>query len=262
MIVFDLFMNILITGGNGYIGKSIFERFNKKHTITKITKQQINLTNSNQVDRFFDNNKNFDIIIHTAINGGKRNTVDDSSVLDNNLKMYFNLLNNRNSFNKFISFGSGAEIYNPDSFYGLSKKVIHESMQNKDYFYNIRIFALFDQNELETRFIKNNLQRYIDKQPIEIYENKIMDFFFMNDFLNLVDFYIEEKNPPKQVNCSYKEKYSLLDIANIINNLNNYKVEIKINQNAKQNYFGDHNLPINYLGLQKGIELVYNSIKK
>ena len=56
-------------------------------------------------------------------------------------------------------------------------------IQNKDNFYNVRIFAVFDENELESKFVKTNIRHYINKENIEIIQNKYMDFFYMEDLI-------------------------------------------------------------------------------
>ena len=140
--------------------------------------------------------------------------------------MYYNLLRNQKHYNKFINFGSGAELLMKDTPYGLSKHIIRESIKLKPNYYNLRIFGVFDENELNTRFIKANIKRYINKQPIEIYQNKFMDFFYMKDLVSLVKFYIFNNNLKKEINCTYSETLTLLDIANYINTLSDYKVEI------------------------------------
>lgn len=255
-------MNILITGGNSYIGKSIYNSLSNKHNIILAPRNILDLTNRYSVDKFFNENHYFDFIIHTAVKGINRFEKESLNILDDNLNMYYNICDKQSHFNKFISFGSGVEIFPKNTLYTLSKKVISESIKNKENFYNLRIFAVFDENELNTRFIKSNLLRYINHQAIEIYETKKMDFFYMKDLINLVEYYIENKNPPKEVNCSYKEKYSLFEIANIINQLDKHKVEIKNETSIKDDYIGEYNLPISYKGLEKGIIEVYKKIKQ
>jgi len=243
-------MKILVTGSNGYIAKSIINTFSNKYDIISLSRHN-----------FFKKHNFFDVIIHTAIVGGNRLIPETDVVIDKNLKMYYNLLEHQDKYNKFISFGSGAELYQTNTPYGLSKKVIHESMLGKQNFYNIRIFGLFDENELQTRFIKSNIIRYIKKEPIQIYENKLMDFFYMKDFLSIIDYYLNNNILKKVVNCSYKEKYNLLEIANIINNLEKYKVDI-IDSNIKSNdYIGEYNCDIPYIGLLQGIKNVYKKVK-
>lgn len=253
-------MRILITGSNGYIAKALIDSFSGEHSITCLSRAEADLTSLDDVNLFFDKHDFFDAVIHTAITGGRRLKIENGDTIDQNVRMYYNLLENKNKFCKFISFGSGAELYALDTPYGISKKLIADSMKFKDKFTNLRIFGCFDHNELDNRFIKGNILRYINKEPIQIYENKKMDFFFMEDLISLVKYCLFQDNPPKEINCSYKEKYSLHEVAEIINRLANYSVPMVSNNFLGKDYIGEFNLPIQYIGLEKGISLVYNQL--
>jgi dTDP-4-dehydrorhamnose reductase len=257
-------MNVLITGGNGYIAKSIYDALKDKYNITTITRQDFNLTNYAETWKFFTN-KYFDVVIHTAVVGGSRLVADKSDVLDCNLQMYYNLLACKDHYNKFIHFGSGAEEHNPNGYYGFSKRVIAESIRFKQNFYNIKIYGVFDENELPTRFIKASLMNYINKQAILVHEDKKMDFFYMKDLITLVDHHIKT-DASKLYHasyCSYLQSYSLVDIANMINELSDYKVGILVGQKQIKDYISSYNAgySLDYVGLKKGIIEVYNKLK-
>ena len=251
---------ILITGGNGYIAKSLRKALDNNYNITYITRQDFDLTDRVSTDEWF-RGKHFDVVIHTAVKGGNRLQQDNGDVFYQNLQMFYNLYYNRHRFNKFIHFGSGAELGQPSTPYGLSKKIINDIIQSELGFYNIRIFGVFDENELDTRFIKSNIKRYINKESITIYQNKHMDFFYMKDLVFLVDHYIKENHLPKVAECSYNEKYTLLDIANIINQLSNYKVPIEqFDSIIGDSYIGMTIPNLEFLGLKQGIKEVYNKL--
>ena len=253
-------MNILITGGNGYIAKSLTKNL-KEYNITTITRQDFNLANREATNKWFKE-KYFDVVIHTAAKGGSRLKQEGGDDFYQNLQMFYNLYYNQHCFRKLISFGSGAELGQPTDPYGLSKKIINEFLKPEINFYNLRIFAVFDENELNTRFIKSNIKRYINKEEIIIHQDKLMDFFYMEDLIKLVKHYIEENHLPKVAECSYAKKYSLLDIANIINNLSDYKVPIKqLDSTTGQSYIGKTYTNLPYVGLKQGIKTVYNKLK-
>jgi len=254
-------MKILITGGNGYIAKSLYARLKDKYSITTITRQNFDLTNYNATCEWF-NERYFDVVIHTATVGVSRLNQEDDVVVEQNVSMYNNLLANKHHFDKFITFGSGAEFFKQNTPYGISKNIIAESIKKNNNFYNLRIFGVFDENELNTRFIKANILRYIKKEPMQIHTNKIMDLFYMQDLINLVDYYICNNNPPKEINCSYKNKYTLKNIADMINELDNHKVKIVIeNKNELHFYCGESpTFPINILGLERGIKNTFREL--
>ena len=251
-------MNILITGGNGYIAKSLSKSLDNSISITR---KDFDLTDRHATDKWFDG-KYFDVVIHTAVKGGSRLLVDGGNIFYENIQMFYNLLNNKHCFGKLINFGSGAELGIPNNPYGLSKNIISRIIDNESRFYNIRIYGVFDENELDTRFIKNSIKSYIDKKPIQINQNRLMDFFYMEDLVELVKHYIYKNNLPKNIDCTYGiDACYLSDIANIINNLSNYKVEIKIGKGKGKKYVGDWNpLNIEWIGLEQGIKETYKKI--
>jgi UDP-glucose 4-epimerase len=252
-------MKILITGGNGYVAKSLYNAFKDKYCITCITRQDFDLTDPFETNKWFSN-KQFDVVIHTAVVGGSRLKEEDSSVIDQNLKMYYNLLDVRHRYTKFITLGSGAEFLHSTP-YGLSKFIINQSIKDKPNFYNLRIFGVFDENELDTRFIKSNIKRYLNKEAIQIFEDKMMDFIYMKDLITLVEHYINNDDLPKEIDCKYQNKSYLYDIAEIINKLDDYKVPI-LSGKVTSSYVGYyHPLNLEFIGLENGIKETYNKLK-
>lgn len=255
-------MKILITGGNGYIAKKLAQGLSTEHTVVLLTRAECDLTNEDAC-RIYFHNKSFDAIIHTAIEGGSRLKKDDDKVLENNIKMYYNLINHGARYAKFISFGSGAELGHPTDPYGLSKHVIAKSMLAKPNCFNIRIYAVFDHDELDTRFIKSNIIRYVNKEDMVIHQNKLMDFFYMDDLISVVNYYIKETNPPKEIDCSYLESRTLLQIAEMINHLDKHRVGIRVLHDGHgKGYIGGwYGLVLPLVGLEQGIMNTYNIIK-
>ena len=131
-------MNVLITGGNGYIAKSLSKNLDN---VTSITRKDFDLTDRHATNKWFEG-KYFDVIIHTAVKGGSRLLVDGGNVFYENIQMFYNLLNNKHCFGKLINFGSGAELGMPSDPYGLSKNIISKIIDNEDNFYNIRIYYI------------------------------------------------------------------------------------------------------------------------
>ena len=254
-------IKILITGGNGYIAKSLYKAYKDIYDVTSITRKDFDLTDGEATIQWF-RDRYYDIVIHCAVTGGSRLRGDTFAVMDKNLCMYYNLLQCQSHYDKFIQFGSGAELLQKDTPYGLSKHVIRQSILEKNKFYNIRIYGVFDENELDTRFIKGNIKRYINKESIVIHQDKFMDFFYMKDLIYLVDYYINSNDLPKQIDCSYDKLYKLSDVANIINSLDDYKMVVKIEQERMDlPYYGMANVLLEFIGLEQGIKEVYNKLK-
>jgi GDP-L-fucose synthase len=251
-------MKILITGGNGYIAKSIASRFWGKYYITSPGREELDLLDSKSVDTFFEG-KYFDVVIHTATVGGSRLKEENETVIFYNLIMFYNLIRKKEQFNKLISFGSGAEFKTDYTPYGFSKKIINKLIHKHDNFYNLRIYAVFDENELETRFIKASIKNVLKNAPIKIHQDKLMDFIYMSDLISIVEYYLTGKDLPKEIDCIYDDTVSLCKIAQQVNNLATNKVPINIeNPVLGQNYIGTYSkLPIAFIGLEQGIKNTY-----
>lgn len=255
-------VKILITGGNGYIAKSITNSLWEKYHILSPGREELDLLDSKSVDTFFEG-KYFDVVIHTATVGGSRLKEEDETVSFYNLIMFYNLIRKKEQFNKLISFGSGAEFVKAYSPYGFSKKIINKLIHKYDNFYNLRIYAVFDEKEKDTRFIKSNIQRYINNQPMVVHQDKLMDFIYMPDLISIVEYYITHIDLLKEVDCIYDDPYSLSSISKQINNMSSNKVPINTEDPSPgENYIGTYNeLPITYIGLEQGIKNVYNRLK-
>lgn len=270
-------MKILITGGNGFIASNLKNKLND-HEITSITRSDFDLRVPEETNLFFKDKK-FDVVLHTAIIGGNRLVEDSRDCVYDNSIMAMNLIKNMKSWKRLIHFGSGAEldrtldiigntnnIFNriPSDPYGLSKNIVARLFYGHSNVYNLRIFNVFAQNEADRRMIKNNIKNYIDRKPIIIHQDKLMDFFYIDDFEKLVRLYLEGECLPREIDCVYKNKTKISDIANIINNLSDYKVPIEINSDIDgKSYCGhceDFTDTLKYIGLEESIRNVYESM--
>ena len=271
-------MKILITGGNGNISKMIKKHFSNLHDITSPSRNELNILNFQELESFLKNNT-YDILIHTAISGGRRTKEENGDVTHNNLLMLENVLYFSDKFKMIINFDSGA-IYDratnilnrkeedlftiPKDYYGFSKYVIYKRSLAYDNFYNLRIFNIFHVNEEPDRFIKTCFIAKQNKTPIKIFEDKYFDFVYEDDFIQVMKYYIDncisQDKLEKTINISYAEKYKLSDIAKLITE-NLVPIEI-LNDELKNNYSGDNsklqkfNLP--FLGLSKSLKLYEN----
>ena len=255
-------MKILITGGNGYIAKGIKNALWEKYHIISPGRDELDLTDLKSVNKFFEN-KHFDVVIHTAIKGVANTRDPDETISFWNLVMFYNLLSKKDHFKKLINLGSGAEKYLPNTPYGQSKSIINKLVHKYDNFYTLRVYAVFDENENDTRFIKTSIKRYINKEPMIIHQDKLMDFIYMPDLISIIEHYIECKDLEKEIDCIYPDESSLSRIAGLINNLSNHKVFIIYDNNqTSEPYIGSpRDLPIAFIGLEQGIKNVYNKLK-
>jgi len=258
-------MRILITGGNGNISKMLKNKLFPKHNITSISRSEFDLLNYKELEKYLSD-KEFDILIHTAITGGRRTETETGDVVYKNLLMFENLIKFENKFKLIINFDSGAiydrstDINNrkedelntiPCDYYGFSKYLIYNRSLQYDKIINFRIFNIFHLNEEPNRFIKSCFLAKKNNTPVTIFQNKYFDFVYENDFTKIVDYYIDNlinlNKLPKTINISYQKKYKLSEIAELI--LGN-KDLIQIDDDTlKYNYCGDGSL-LNSLDIQ------------
>jgi nucleoside-diphosphate-sugar epimerase len=274
-------MKILITGGNGNIAKMIYNGLNKeKYQITALGRNSLNLLNQECVIDFLNNNS-FDILIHTAIIGGRRTKEETSDVVYNNMIMFENIIKYANKFKMIINFDSGA-IYNrntdinnrkesdiniiPSDYYGFSKYLIYNRSLQFDNLFNFRIFNIFHINEENDRFIKKCFSAKEKNEDVVIFEDKYFDFFYEDDFIRVINYYFENIDRKdklhKTINLCYETKYKLSDIALLIVKNKN---QINIVNPTSNNYTGDgsylKSLNIELNGLEKSLTIYENNLK-
>lgn len=252
---------IAITGAGGYLGGHLLRRFCELgHTVVPITRRDCDLRSPQQVQNFFSRQQEkFDVLIHAASVGGSRNRVDDPGVCYQNLVMYKNIIQHYDSdYDRLVLLLSGARQHaiKRKEPYGLSHDMIYRTIYDD---YDIKIFNIwniFGVQQLSTRFIRSNMERYYNKKPMIIHDNIRFDFFYIDDFFHEVRKVVQ--NPQirqcQEINCVYRTSYTLEEIAKMINELDQHKVQIQIvgdmfgchdyNKNYFYSFQGDRNLEV------------------
>ena len=270
-------MNILITGGNGFIARNLYKALRQKHDVLLTNRKSLDVLDQEAVSSFLNTNS-VDIVVHTAVSGGRRTRQDSMQTVIENLKMFNNFVFNKHKFDAFIHFGSGAEFdrrtdislaeeedSSPIDYYGLSKLIIKREITRLKCFYNLRIFGCFGKDEEETRFIKSATRKIREGKPITIHKNRNMDFISIEDLCTVVEYYVDNfdiKELPKDINLCYTEKVSLLDVANKLNALAGKPLNNVVIQEPGlgNEYTGSpnklENLRLNLLGLDKSLKKI------
>jgi len=277
-------MNILITGGNGNIAKIIKNNLSNYYNIKNPGRSELNILDFQKISTYLEENQ-FDILVHTAILGGRRTKEENGEVTHINLLMLENLLKFSHKFKMIINFDSAAiynrdtDIYNrketdlfnvPSDYYGFSKYVIYQRSLQYTYFYNFRIFNIFHHNEENNRFIKLCYNSKKNNTEITIFEDKYFDFVYETDFIKIIKFYFEnvsdQNKLQKTINICYEEKYRLSEIAKLILDEEQHGNINVIKEHSNNNYCGNNlllkSLNIELLGLNESLKIydkLYNN---
>ncbi|MBT4958427.1 MAG: NAD-dependent epimerase/dehydratase family protein [Flavobacteriaceae bacterium] len=268
-------MKILITGSNGFLGRNISSELKKKHEVYQPSSAKLDFTNSNIVDNYFKDNF-FDLVIHCAIIGGRRLVSDSPETTYKNLKMFFNIMRNKDSFSNLINFSSGAEFDRhtiiddksnnlfdsfPLDYYGMSKNIISRIIKNYPYF-NLRLYGVFGSNEDDDRFIKMCINKCKSSQKLVINNDKFFDFFYVNDLIEILKQIISGKLKLNNhsLDLVYHDKLKLSQIASFVNELSGNRSELLIEGYSSNSYTGTYNSKLdnlNLTGLKEGIKEVF-----
>lgn len=275
---------VMITGSNGFVGKSLVEKLSNMYEIYPVNRKTFNMLDENLVEKFINENK-IETIIHCANVGGTRKSGHDENDIDivqQNLKMFFNITRCLKPEMHMIHLGSGAEYDKsrplikvkevefdqkvPNDPYGYSKYVMSKYIEKARNITCLRIFGLYGANEDYTfKFISNSIIKNIFKMPIVINQNVIFDYLYIDDFVKIISKFIENKPNDHILNITPIESIDLVEIANIINQTSDYKSEIIIlNEGLNKEYTGNNgNITKNirdceFTSYESGIKELYN----
>lgn len=260
-------MNILLTGSGGFIGKNLKEYLKDKYTLLTPRSYELNLVDESAVEKYFDEN-DIDFVIHCASIGGARGVQDIDTTIDDNLKMVDNILKYKNSNTRVILFGSGAMYdksrplhkvketqigeFIPHDLYGKSKMMIAQKIKNRKDVVCLNIFACYGYGEKENRFPSYAINQVLAGENIEINQNVIFDYLFVEDMQRIVEYFIKNIPVNNIMNITPTDSVSLFQIANIVKDFSDKKIDVIIkNPEMNNEYTGDNSILLkNYSELQ------------
>lgn len=237
---------ILITGGSGFVGKNLKEYFSDKYQLFVPTHKQLDLLDTEKVDRYISHNQ-IDYIIHAANIGGKRTDSSHEDIIGANLRMFFNIVRQQNLVKKIIYFGSGAEFDKSGPINKATEEDLGERIPKDDYgFYKfvcaryvdnlsdgkivcVRLFGVYGKYEdYFVRFISNAIVKNILLLSIDINQNVYFDYLYIKDLMKTVDYFMNHKTKYNIYNAVSGTKIDLITIASKINSLSPYKSKVII----------------------------------
>lgn len=250
-------MRIFITGGRGFIGRSLAEHLSKSHEVFSPSHGELDLLDSDAVSAYVRGNEP-DAVIHAANRGGTRDALNAQKVVEDNLRMFFNVLRGAGEEKKVIYFGSGAEFGKHRDLHKVGEDKFGESVPRDDYgFYkyvcnkqaeksgnvtNLRLFGVFGKYEnYEFRFISNAILKNLFGQPITINQNVVFDYLYIPDLITVVEHFLSPKAKPASYNVTPDSSIDLLTIAKTINEIAEKPSEIRVlNPGLNHEYTGSN----------------------
>ena len=272
-------MKILLTGSGGFIGKNLKSYLKNKYELLTPRSFELDLTNEIAVKKYFIEN-DIDFIIHCGSTGGARGIADRDTTVEDNLSMVDNILKNKKTDVRVILFGSGA-MYDksrplhkvkesqigevvPSDLYGKSKMLIAQKVKDRKDVLCLNIFACYGYGEKENRFPSYAIDCVLRGVDIEINQNVIFDYLFVEDMERIIEYFIENIPEDNIINITPTNSISLAEISRIVNTFSEKPSKITIKNPVMNNeYTGDNSLllknypTLNFTSMEEGLKKLY-----
>lgn len=249
--------DILLLGANGFVGRNLNEYFHSRCSDLRITapsSKELNLLDEGCVKNFLKTKK-FDVVINAAIGNPCRGSFETTRTeLEQDLRMFFHLEKYHDLYGRMLYFGSGAEFNKsekiesvcetnfsnnlPQNEYGFAKYVIGRAIESSTNIYNLRIFGLFGKYEnWRTTFISGACCKAIKGLPITIRQNVFFDYLYIEDFLPVIKWFLENDPQYHSYNIVSGRRIDLVTIAEIVKNLSGSTVPIYVCKSGLANEY-------------------------
>lgn len=227
-------MRILLTGGNGFIGRNIADYLRQAHEVLTPTRVELDLTEPEAIERWFLDHK-VDVVVHGAVRAGHRNASDPTRQLWSNLRMFFGLMRQADHFERLVFLSSGA-VYGverphdrvdetafgesvPADEHGLSKYAIAQyiaqaqSSGSADVV-ELRLFGVFGKHEdYAIRFVSNAICKALFDLPITLRQNRTFSYLYVDDLGPIVERFLSGPHAEAAYNVVPDWTDDLLELA-------------------------------------------------
>ena len=234
---------ILLTGGSGFIGRNLRESFLKdKYELFAPTHAELDVADTDSVDAYFRRHE-FDVVLHAAVKPGHRNAPDHSRLFYTNVRMFENLARHRDSFGRFINFGSGAVydvsannagVTEDERFlrmgadeHSFCKYVVAKRIDSLLGFVDLNIFGIFGRYEdYAIRFISNAICKSLFGLPITLRRNRRFSYLDVNDLPAVLEKFIENDVAHSSYNVVPDGFVELRSIAEYVAGISGAEVQV------------------------------------
>lgn len=250
-------MKVLLTGASGFIGRNLAEYLADRYELLTPCRKELDLGDELSVDAYLRKHP-VDVVVHTAGKPGHRNAADPTGILYANSRMYFNLMRNRDRFDKMIITGSGAvydmrhyrpkmkeeewKLHIPIDEHGFFRYMTAHHIESSVGVIDLRLFGVFGKYEdYAIRFISNAICKALFDLPITIRQNRRFDYLFINDLFPVIEHFIRYDARYNEYNVTPDRAVSLKYLAELVLSVAGKNLPILIAQEGiGTEYSGDN----------------------
>ena len=200
-------MKVLITGGTGFLGRNLYEGLHRHYEVLAPTRDELELLDDDEVRSYLRHHR-FDVVVHAATVRANRRIGAPPNLMQQNCRMFFNLVRNTETFGKLLFLSSGA-VYDrhnpvvrvaetdfdrsvPSDPYGFSKYICAQQILRSSNLYDLRLFGVFGPYEdWEIRFLSNACCRAVWDLPVILKQNVRFDYLDVSDLALVMRWFIE-----------------------------------------------------------------------
>ncbi len=270
-------MKILLTGGSGFLGRNVKEYLLQRgYTIHAPTSKELDCMDENAVRQYLL--KGYDVVLHFAVYGnGINKSIDETKILQCNLRIFHNLAKYSALYGKMIYTGSGAEYDKrypiqmvreidlsdhsiPVDQYGLMKYTVNQMIESSENIYNLRLFGVFGKYEnWKVRYISNLCCKSLKGIPLSMRRNCYFDYLWIDDFCCMLEKFMKLDQPMFHTyNAVCGEPIDLYNLAEIVNEVSETPQKIIVCQEGLGNEYTANNGRL----LNELPDMVYTDMKE